>query len=229
MPNACPALALLTPLGERVPEFLKPELAFGGSTPSGKPMPRDSKLFAVAKARQLFAKRDWPSLIAMGPRSLSILLEAVHAPSVSLRRRVIWVLGEIGDPRAVPVIQETLSDPISSVREATVQALGKIGSPAAIAPLDRYLAEEGIRPYLHGRRFAVQALGKIGGPACLNILVRTLLGDADSRVRREAALALSAFPSPEAVQALRQARDGEAVPGVTSASAQSLGKLLEGA
>ncbi len=120
------------------------------------------------------------ALGAMGEPALQPLAGALGHGSDSISSRAARALGALG-PVAIPVLLGALKDDREPPREEAVQALARMGSGAIDALVDCLDAES---PRL--RRGAVRVLCQIGEPETVAAAVRAL-GDADDRVRLEAA------------------------------------------
>jgi len=156
------------------------------------------------------------TLLSIGSTAVDILIEAMSRKRREARRKVMRLLGKIGDERAILHLVPMLKSPNILDRRDAIKALGSIGG-AAIPPLiealkttpDRfthiYLVEELGKagstavPYLlevttlpskEARRGAVEALGHIRDSAAVNHLVTLMSDDPDILVRCAAAIAL---------------------------------------
>jgi HEAT repeat protein/Na+/melibiose symporter-like transporter len=98
------------------------------------------------------------------------LVQALHDPSIEVRREAARALGEIGDPRAVPALLQMLNDPTSGIRVECAEALGKIGDRGALPHLLAMLQAEQIE----ARLAATQALRQLGDAQALPALLERL-------------------------------------------------------
>lgn len=197
-------------------ERLRAELA---NLASGSPEAREAAL------AWFVANRD-----TAAPELRSFLSEANPAN----RAAAALALGRIGDARSVGAIRNLLTDPAPEARRSAAQALSLLGDqPAVMAaeqaiqrginPIDGYIRLVGYAKLTHmaaslgqilasdpdtaNRTAAAWALGEIGraGVAGRPALERALSSDAESGVRREAALALAKFNDSAAAASLQNA------------------------
>ncbi len=144
----------------------------------------------------------------------------------SLQRRYVaaWSLGEIGGTTGIPALLAALSDDNSEVRRYATRALIKLNK-LSVLPLVDYLA--GAKG--EGAAAAIRALGDIADKRALDVLLAQAkgeqraeaflalgklrderaesalligLGDSDSLVRMNAAMALGPLGGPDAAAAL---------------------------
>ncbi|HZS44795.1 MAG TPA: HEAT repeat domain-containing protein [Blastocatellia bacterium] len=75
----------------------------------------------------------------IGDRAIQPLIETLtnKHETTTLRARVAYTLGIIGDPIAMEPLIETLSDPSKEVRLSAIEALEKIGDERALSELKR--------------------------------------------------------------------------------------------
>ncbi len=104
-----------------------------------------------------------------------------------VRYIAVKVLGILGDNSAVEMISKLVRDhEDSGVRYAAAEALGRLGDRSVIETLDKRLMEENNSLV----RIAIaKALVELGDTSTLKTLV-TLLGDADSDIRNNSAMAI---------------------------------------
>ena len=80
--------------------------------------------------------------------------------SLSVRKKIVVALGEIGYPEAIPSLCiALLEDKNINIREKAAEALGKIGDPKVADALSKALLNDKNR---NVRRKSAEALGKIG-------------------------------------------------------------------
>jgi arylsulfatase A-like enzyme/HEAT repeat protein len=122
--------------------------------------------------------------LALAERSdtagLSVLDDALDPcdGDVPLCKRIIAVLGKLGDARAVEPLVAHLA--FVQTRRETVDALAEIADPASVGPLIECLESDA---YVPVRAAAAQALGRLGGARA-----RQALQTAQGREREEAVL-----------------------------------------
>jgi HEAT repeat protein len=157
-------------------------------------------------------QRAIDALAAMGPPVVDLVAVVLRDPSAEQRAGAVEVLSEIGGPAAVPPLLEALRDSSEDVRLMAVEALGKTRDTRAVQPLvELYGRDENAQV----RYECLTSLGLIGDRAAAPLLVRetrsddvyarmwaidalcvmndaqaaeraqALLGDTDSRVRRQ--------------------------------------------
>jgi len=146
------------------------------------------------------------------PRAVEPLIEALKDEDSEVREFAAWALGEIKDPRAVEPLITALKDEDSSVRQGAAGALGEIKDPEALEPLIEALKDEdsGVRWYAAFALIRIDP-GWREDSAVERVLseVSSVLKDENSRVRRDAVLALSKIKDPEAIALLIEALKDE--------------------
>jgi HEAT repeat protein len=120
-------------------------------------------------------------------------------PAAAVRAAAAAALASTDDPTPLLALAP---DEAPEVREAIAYALGEIGHRGAVPWLSEAAggdADDGVR------EGAVAALGAIGDDSCLPLLIE-LSSSAPPKVRRRAVVALSAFESAAALDAIKAAR-----------------------
>ncbi len=153
------------------------------------------------------------ALMAVGDSALDALTNALTASeSWRARKNAAWALAHRGDRRAMRAMLKALGDPVWQVRAEAAYALFQRGGDDAEVVNALVLASRDEAWQV--RRQAVFALGhKSGGPVGVAApLVVVLRGDADARLRAEAATALwhsaGARDFPALLEALKDADAG---------------------
>ncbi len=161
------------------------------------------------------------TLRAMKPPHISgPLLKHLNHQSAAVRRRVVDVLGPIGDAEVAERLEALLRmDPADEVRMAAARSLGEIADPASV---------DCLKAAVHNDEFnvrcqAIGALGRIGDEECLSTLL-ALLEDQVSEVRFHAAVALGELGDKNAVPALKEMLKDKN-PMVARGASKSLEKL----
>jgi HEAT repeat protein len=138
----------------------------------------------------------------------------------------------MADPRSYDVFLAALTDAQVDVRTEAALALGDLGDTRAVEPLTAALAAAGpltgvSRTYLGltPRAACASALGDLMDPRAVMPLISALV-DADSDVRRQAALSLGQLGDARAVEPLIAALADESPP-VREAAAAALGDLKD--
>jgi hypothetical protein len=137
----------------------------------------------------------------------------LHFPDVTIRRRLIQLLGKVPGPQAGPLLIKFLDDPDEVAQIDAVRALGEMRSQAASAKLVDMLKTGSTRRLEE----TCLALGQIADPQALPALAEILepksslfkkRAAVEETVRVRAAWALAQFKSAEAREALaRLAKD----------------------
>ena len=128
------------------------------------------------------------------------MLTHLHHPKAAVRRRVVDVLGLIGDAEVAEQLEQLLrTDPADEVRMACAKSLGEIADPASV---------ECLKDVLHNDEFnvrcqAIGALGQIGDEECYRTLIG-LLDDQVAEVKFHAATALGEVGDKQAVPKLKE-------------------------
>jgi hypothetical protein len=135
----------------------------------------------------------------MGPRAVQTITLLLDRKNPCLQQIAMAALGRMGAVAApaVPRLLQILEQMEAATTLPAICALGEIGREARIAIpalVDCLLHP----PYSHTRRFAAEALGKMGADArpALPALLEAL-GDGDSYVRIETAIAIAAIAGVE--------------------------------
>ena len=139
-----------------------------------------------ARSAAVVAARKWAS-----PRNVPALVRLLDpSESTMTRRRVIEILGGLGDARAAKPIAERLRDPMDRKPAArALRALGKVAEPAVVA----LLADES--PSVRGDACAL--LGDIGGAKSVAALKKIAESDASTTVQDAAQRALEKIEKPQ--------------------------------
>lgn len=189
------------------------------------------------------------ALAKRGDRGVSVLLAALTAADVEVRKSVVMALGDSGSQRAVPALVDLLrSDPESAI--VVAGALGAIGATSAFESLVTLLDD----PQPSVRQAAVAALSSIahhrtrelalaliadtswrrreagariagyfGFPECAEGVL-ALCRDRDERVRRAALEHVALFEDGRGIQEIDAALRADN-PGVRAAAARALGQV----
>ena len=136
---------------------------------------------------------------------------------------VVGALGQIGDPSTVDIVLGVLrsSHPDSEEARMTILALERLKVSWTADYVHPFLKNR----FVKTREAAVRALGNLRNFKSRPLLLQILQTDDSWRVRREAALALAQYGSPDAVEALGDSLKKESHPLVRQAVAQSLGLI----
>jgi hypothetical protein len=123
-----------------------------------------------------------------GERVLTAVLERLPSAPVSVRARLVNVLGRLGEPRASATLRECLADPDARVARRAATALGKLEHDPAS---DRALAAAWERGDSGLKKSVAEALGKVGGPEAQALLAGSPDSDPElSRIVKNARLLL---------------------------------------
>lgn len=134
-----------------------------------------------------------------------VLIRALKAPEVLVRRTAVKLLQMSGDPAAAVPLAETLKADHALVQSDSMAALLTLGEPPLQTLIDMVDAEDE-----RTRRMAIQLLKEMGGQEVIPALQKALR-DNDWGIRRNAALALGALGTPDVIPTLRNhlVDDGE--------------------
>ena len=131
------------------------------------------------------------------PSAAQALITLLHVPKPAVRRRVLEILGQMGDVSLVLLMVESLrGDDALEVRAAAAHALGELKDRAACSFL-----EDALRDELPIRCQAVIALGMIHEKSTLAALM-AMLKDAAPEVRYHAVNAIAKFKDPKTLKAV---------------------------
>jgi len=166
------------------------------------------------------------------------VVELAQNVDAHTRRRAAVVLGELGRPQAAEVLMPMLDDPEPEVRAAAAEALGRIGAHGSSNKLAQVVAND--TEELPVRVSAARALASLAEPAAVPQLTRALAyrpavgqdqQDSSWLLRVEAAWALGAIATPEAIRALSDELTGGAETNarVRTAMAYALGDAMTAA
>lgn len=183
--------------------------------------------------------------------SLSQLQTDLSDPSIDVRCRAIYDLGEYGTEQAIQIMLVAMQDPHWKVRMLVAQMSGSLVTPNAVPSLIECLqhdvsarvrkecvtalgriqgasAVEGVCLALvdssrNVRRSAVQALGTLQDRTAVPSLIGVLLTDVDSYVRWDAAQALQKLHAIESIPALMESLTSDDNSYVRYAAAAALG------
>lgn len=153
------------------------------------------------------------ALASMGRHALLPLTRQLLSEDATVRRNAAWAIGELTNmppgerDGAVPQLTTLLSDTDPWVRMAAARALGEVRNHSAVPTLIATLADADGRV----RELAVWALSELKDGRAVAALCNVLLSDSRADVRRGAAEALGEIRSAEALPALKQALNDEAV------------------
>lgn len=137
-------------------------------------------------------------------RTHDALFEAVRDTDALRVRQAVDLLGALGDLRAEQLLLEQLRHPEAKTRRAVVAALESFPSAAAFDAIGVAAIDDD--PSVRLR--AVAALAKRGA-AAVKLLAPMIDGEAEREVLYAAIAALGTIGSPEAVQVLIRAANGE--------------------
>jgi len=162
---------------------------------------------------------------------------AKHAQNVDaiVRRRSAVVLGQLGQPRAAEVLMPMLNDPEPAVRAAAAEALGQLRADDSASKLAQLVASD--TEELAVRISAARALVSLAEQTAVSQLAQALAyrpvvgedqQDDSWLLRVEAARALGATATPEAIKALSDKLTGNEEPNerVRTAMAYALGDAM---
>ena len=162
---------------------------------------------------------------------------AKHAQNIDghVRRRGAVVLGQLGQPRAAEVLMPMLDDSEPAVRAAAAAALGQLGADDSASKLAQLVASDSEE--LGVRISAARALVSLAAQTAVSQLAQALAyrpvvgedqQDDSWLLRAEAARALGATATPEAIRALSDELTGdvEADGRVRTAMAYALGDAM---
>ncbi|HEX4403686.1 MAG TPA: HEAT repeat domain-containing protein [Polyangia bacterium] len=150
------------------------------------------------------------------------MLNRLSQSDSTLARNAADVLGEFRAGSSIPALSAALSNPIftGEARAAMAQALGNLGNSAAAAPLTQALTVQD--PLV--KAAALQALRSVPGFHDGTVAV-SLVGDADSQVRSEAAVTLGILHTTAGANALVQALASDPSALVRKKAAWALGEM----
>ncbi len=181
------------------------------------------------------AAKAMEQLIARGGSVYQRVAERAQNVDAHVRRRGAVVLGQLGQPRAAEVLIPMLNDSEPSVRAAAAEALGRLGVDDSADKLAQLVASD--TEELAVRISAARALVSLAETATVSQLAqavayRPVVGedqkDDSWLLRMEAARALGAVGTPEAVKVLSDELTGEVEPNerVRTAMAYALGDAM---
>jgi HEAT repeat protein len=131
-----------------------------------------------------------------------VLIEALKAPELYVRRTAVGALGEIGNSQAFAALIEALKDKNALVVYDALMALGKVGNSQAVPALIDVVKNMPLGIYDASLRAeAARLLGELGNSHSLPVLV-SALNDESWIVRQAAAWALGRLGDPRAIPAL---------------------------
>ncbi|HIE50344.1 MAG TPA: HEAT repeat domain-containing protein [Armatimonadetes bacterium] len=140
------------------------------------------------------------AVLALGrigePRTVPQLVGLIKDPAVSVRRRVVWALGNTG-PTGIEALILALQDPDWRVNYAARDSLARLGSPAVEALLRTFQSGNPLVA-----RYAYEALAKMDPPPLSQL--HAALRAEDKNVRLYAALSLGEIGTREALEPLQQ-------------------------
>ena len=154
------------------------------------------------------------------PQVAGPLLRHLSHPHPAIRRRIVDVLGTIGDAEVAEQLEHLLRvDSVSEIRMSAARALGEIADPASVDSLKHAIVHD----EFNVRCQAIGALGQIGDEECYNI-VSPLLDDQVAEIRYHAASALGDMGNRKAITRLKDLLKDKN-PLVVRGSAKALEKL----
>jgi len=174
-------------------------------------------------------------LVAQGSSTYLRVAEHAQNMDVHVRRRAAVVLGLLGQPEAVEVLMPMLDDLEPEVRAAAAEALGQLGAGESASKLAQLVASdtEELAVRISAARGLASLVEKTTVPQLDQALVyRPVLSEDEQDnswlLRIEAAQALGAIGTAEAIQALSGQLTGDAEPNarVRTAIAYALGDAL---
>ncbi|MET0339594.1 MAG: HEAT repeat domain-containing protein [Polyangiales bacterium] len=218
------AAAMLQAIEGGSPERLKTTLEYGERVhcPACVPLlerrmlesaaPRVRELSAWWLRRQPFAA---PGVLARLRARLPVEGDAAR------RARIVEALGELMDPAAFALLAaRAREDGDAGVRAATVRALARLNDPRAGAEISHALSD----PSPEVKRSALDAVLGVSGFRDLAPLV-VLLGDADARLRAQAATLCGEYRVTAAEAPLAAMLRGDQAASARKAAAWALGRI----
>jgi len=109
--------------------------------------------------------------IRKDPKTVTVLLEALHGEYYTVRARAAIALGRIGDKQAIDPLLAALKDLEDEVRIAACLGLGFFKDPNTFDDIATVLLDD---PKIEVRQAAAKALGNTGAPAALQYLLEAL-------------------------------------------------------
>ena len=181
------------------------------------------------------AAKAMEQLVAQGSSIYPRVAEHAQNVDAHVRRRGAVVLGQLGQPRAAEVLVPMLDDSEPAVRAAAAEALGRLGANDSASKLAQLVASDSQE--LAVRISAARALVSLAEQTAVSQLAQAIgyrpVVDEDQQddswlLRVEAAGALGATATPEAIRALSDELTGdvEADGRVRTAMAYALGDAM---
>jgi len=162
---------------------------------------RDDARFTVKLWWEANAWRYLPSPeLPMREELISVLLDAVDAPSHTVRDRALIALGRAGGTRAFHRIRKACDAKNTELRVAGFIALGLLGDDSGSPILKKVVANAAAG--LEARTFATLSLGLLGSKADAKFLREVLNEEWEPNIRSAAAIALGFLRDPGSVHAL---------------------------
>jgi len=181
------------------------------------------------------AAKAMEQLVAQGSSVYLRIAECAQNMDAHVRRRGAVVLGQLGQPRAAEVLIPMLDDSEPAVRAATAEALGQLGADDSASKLAQLVASDSEE--LGVRISAARALVSLAEQMTVSQLAQALAyrpvvgedqQDDSWLLRAEAARALGATATPEAIRVLSDELTGDEEPNerVRTAMAYALGDAM---
>jgi len=181
------------------------------------------------------AAKAMEQLVAQGSSVYPRVVKRAQNIDAHVRRRTAVVLGQLGQPQAVEVLMPMLDDAEPEVRAAAAEALGQIGAYDSTDKLAQMVASD--TEELPVRISAARALVSLNEKTTVSQLAQALAyrpvvgeeqQDNSWLLRVEAARALGAAATPEAIRALCDQLTGDVEPNgrVRTAMAYALGDAM---
>ena len=205
--------------------------------------------YSITYLQQLSNTADWLiQLSSLDAKQATDAMQRLATSGIQMHQRLVrmtnslqpeerWrsamLLGQLGRPEAAEALLPLLDDSHSAVRAAAAEALGRLCAQDAADKLARLLASDS---QLTVRISAARALARLESGEVVPQLVEALQyrpavaeeeeEDPSWQLRAEAARALGAIATPEAVAAVARQLEGEPNERVRTAIAYALGDAL---
>ncbi len=186
------------------------------------------------------AAKAMEQLVAQGSNVYPSVAKHAENMDAHVRRRGAVVLGQLGQPRAAEVLMPMLDDSEPPVRAAAAEALGQLGADDSVSKLAQLVASasEELAVRISAARALVSlaeqtAVSQLAQAMAYRPVVDVVDEDEDEKddswlLRVEAAWALGATATPEAVRALSDGLTGDVESNgrVRTAMAYALGDAM---
>ena len=162
---------------------------------------RDDARFTVKLWWEANAWRYLPAPeLGMREELISVLLDAVDAPSHAVRDRALIALGRAGGTRAFHRIRKACEAKDTGLRVAGFIALGLLGDDSGSPILKKVVADA--EAGLEARTFATLSLGLLGSKPAATFLREVLNEEWEPNIRSAAAIALGFLRDADSAHAL---------------------------